>query len=93
MSRVQLTAVRAQAPLAASARPVAQRGLMPDLTGLSLREAIETATDLGLTTRMDGDGFVVDQTLEPGSAITRGQALFLRLERTGGSGTGSRSKP
>ena len=38
-------------------------------------------------------GFVVGQTLEPGSAITRGQTLILRLERSGASGAGSRSAP
>ena len=38
-------------------------------------------------------GYVVGQTLEPGSAITRGQALILRLERSGVSGARSRSEP
>ena len=92
-SRVRLTPVRAQAPLAASARTGPQRGLMPDLAGLSARAAFEIATNLGLMTRIRGDGFVVGQTLEPGSAITRGQTLILRLERSGVSGTGSRSEP
>jgi hypothetical protein len=66
---------------------------MPDLAGLSARAAFEIATDLGLMTRIRGDGFVVGQTLEPGSAITRGQALILRLERSGVSGARSRSEP
>ena len=92
-SRVRLTPVRAPAPLAAPAWTGPRRGLMPDLAGFSARAALEVATDLGLMTRIRGDGFVVDQTLEPGSAITRGQTLILRLERSGASGAGSRSAP
>ena len=90
---VRLTPVRAPAALAASAWTGPQRGLMPDLAGRSARAAFEIATDLGLMTRIRGDGFVVGQTLEPGSAITRGQALILRLERSGVSGARSRSEP
>ena len=92
-SRVRLTPVRAQAPLAASAGTGPLPGLMPDLVGYSARVAFEIATDLGLTTQMRGDGFVVGQTLEPGSAIARGQALFLRLARSGDTGGGPRSEP
>ena len=91
--RARATPVRVQVRLEPSARTHVQRGLMPDLAGLSMRAAFELATDLGLTTRIHGNGFVVGQTLEPGTAITRGQALILRLERLGVSGTGSRSEP
>ena len=90
---VRLTPVRAPASLAASAWTGPQRGLMPDLAGLSARAAFEIATDLGLMTRIRGDGFVVGQTLEPGSAITRGQALILRLERSGVSRARARAEP
>ena len=78
---------------AASGQPGPRRGLMPDLGGLSARAAFEIATDLGLMIRVRGDGFVVDQTLQPGSAITRGQALILRLERPGAPDIASRSQP
>ena len=91
-SRARLTPVRSRVPLGASGWTGPQRGLMPDLGGLSARAALAIATNLGLMTRVRGDGSVVGQTLEPGSAITRGQTLILRLERSGVSGTGSRSK-
>ena len=91
--RVRATPVRAPASSVASAWTGPQRGLMPDLAGFSARAAFAIATDLGLMTRIRGDGFVVSQTLEPGSLITRGQVLILRLERSGVSGTGSRSEP
>jgi hypothetical protein len=90
---VRVTPVRALVEREPSGRLGPQPGRMPDLTGLSLRVAVEMATDLGLTTLPRGRGFVVGQTLEPGSAITRGQALVLRLERPGWTGTGSRSEP
>ena len=86
---VRVTPVRALVEREPSGRLGARPGRMPDLTGLSLRVAVEMATDLGLTTLPRGRGFVVGQTLEPGSAITRGQALILRLERPGWAGTGS----
>ncbi len=93
VSRVRLTSVRAPAPPAAAAWTGPQRGLMPDLAGVSARAAFAIATDLGLMTRIRGDGFVVGQTLKPGSAIRRGQTLILRLERSRVSGTGSGSGP
>ena len=91
-SRALLTTVRAQVPLEASGWTGPQREPMPDLQGLSARAAVEIATHLGLTTRLRGQGFVVGQTPEPGRATTRGQAVSLRLERSGVSGTG-RSEP
>jgi len=93
VSRVRLTSVRAPAPPAAAAWTGPERGLMPDLVGFSARAAFAIATDLGLMTRIRGDGFVVGQTLEPGSAIRRGQTLILRLERSRVSGTGLGSGP
>ena len=82
-----------RAPLEASAQMGPHPGLMPDLRGLSARTAFEIATDLGLTTRLRGQGVVVGQTLEPGRVIARGQTVTLRLERSGMSGAGPRSEP
>ena len=92
-SRARSTSVRTQPPLETSTLREPRRGLMPDLQGLSARAALEITTALGLTTRVRGQGFVVGQTLEPGTAITRGQAVIVRLSRAGVSGTGSRSEP
>ena len=83
----------AAAPLEASVQIGPQPGLMPDLLGLSARTASTIATDLGLTIRLRGWGSVVGQTLDPGRVIARGQTVTLRLERSGMSGTGSRSEP
>jgi cell division protein FtsI (penicillin-binding protein 3) len=56
-------------------------GQMPDLRGLSAREANRALTRIGLTTRINGDGFVVDQTPGPGARLVRGDSPVLTLER------------
>ena len=79
---------RAAAVLAATVEP-ARNGLMPDLRGLSGREAVRLLSRIGMTARMTGDGFVVDQAPLPGAAVLRGDSCTLKLGRhvtaTGGT--------
>ena len=56
-------------------------GLMPDLHGLSAREALRTLAQLGLAARMTGNGFVVDQRPAPGVPLARGETCDLTLNR------------
>lgn len=56
-------------------------GLMPDLRGLSAREALRLLARAGLTAEMTGDGFVADQIPAPGSALVAGSACEVRLSR------------
>jgi cell division protein FtsI (penicillin-binding protein 3) len=56
-------------------------GTMPDLRGYSAREALRTLTRAGVTARMTGDGFVLDQTPRAGTPITRGDVSMLKLGR------------
>jgi cell division protein FtsI/penicillin-binding protein 2 len=82
--------VRAASVLSSTVEP-ARNGLMPDLRGLSAREALKALARIGMTGRMIGDGFVVEQTPEAGTALERGGACTLTLGRrppvavTGGS--------
>ena len=71
---------RAAAVLSAAVEP-ARNGLMPDLRGLSGREALRLLSKIGMTARMTGDGFVVDQAPLPGAAVLRGDACTLKLGR------------
>jgi cell division protein FtsI (penicillin-binding protein 3) len=71
---------RAANVLAATLEP-ARNGLMPDLRGLSGREALRPLSRIGMTARMTGDGIVVEQSPEAGSALVRGNACALRLGR------------
>ncbi len=72
--------VRTAGALAATLAP-ARNGLMPDLRGLSAREALRSLSRIGMTARMSGDGFVVDQRPAPGDALVRGDACTLTLGR------------
>jgi hypothetical protein len=62
---------------------VARDGLMPDLRGLSGREALRIAARLGLTTHLRGRGLVAEQKPAPGSPVERGVGCELVLRRDG----------
>jgi cell division protein FtsI (penicillin-binding protein 3) len=64
---------------------VGGRAVMPDLRGLSGRHALRILTNAGLTLRVSGDGFVVDQSPEPGASVEPGGSVSVRLSR-GSSG-------
>jgi cell division protein FtsI (penicillin-binding protein 3) len=71
---------RAASVLAATLEP-ARNGLMPDLRGLSGREALRSLARIGMSARLSGDGFVVEQSPAPGDALVRGKACTLTLGR------------
>jgi cell division protein FtsI (penicillin-binding protein 3) len=56
-------------------------GMMPDLRGLAAREAVNALTRLGMTARMSGSGFVVQQSPEAGAPIASGEVSLLTLGR------------
>jgi cell division protein FtsI (penicillin-binding protein 3) len=58
-----------------------QAALVPDLRGMSARDAVRTLARLGLTARLRGTGIVVEQTPAPGSALERGVTCTLVLDR------------
>jgi membrane peptidoglycan carboxypeptidase len=72
--------IRAPAVLRPSLEP-AQAGLMPDVRGLSAREALRTLSRAGVAATLDGTGFVVEQSIEPGVALVRGESCVLKLGR------------
>ena len=55
---------------------------IPDLHGLTAREAVRTLVKLGLVPRVSGDGFVVSQDPAAGSPIETGAVCRLVLERS-----------
>jgi cell division protein FtsI (penicillin-binding protein 3) len=56
-------------------------GSIPDLTGMSAREAVRTLVKLGLSAHISGDGFVVSQSPEAGAPIDGDGVCRLVLER------------
>src|SRR5262249_39980963 len=77
----------AQLPAATGADPVVNliaesSGTIPDLRGMSAREAIHQLARLGLTAHVSGDGIVVSQDPVPGTPIEEGSTCGLLLART-----------
>ena len=60
-------------------------GTMPDLRGLSAREALRRMMRLGLTARVDGSGFVVSQDPPAGAALDAVSVGRVTLARTSGA--------
>jgi cell division protein FtsI (penicillin-binding protein 3) len=61
-------------------------GTMPDLRGLSAREALRAAVKLGLTARVDGTGFVVAQDPPAGTPLDTVSSCRVTLGRTSAAG-------
>ena len=59
----------------------ARAGFMPDLRGMSARQAYVALNRLGLAPRIEGSGFVVEQKPEPGAVLTPGEGALLKLGR------------
>jgi cell division protein FtsI/penicillin-binding protein 2 len=68
----------AAAPVAV---PAAERGIMPELRGMSAREAVRTLGHLGFAARMTGNGVVVRQEPPAGVRLDPGAACALVLRR------------
>jgi cell division protein FtsI (penicillin-binding protein 3) len=58
----------------------AAKEMMPDLTGLTMRNALNRIEGKGLIIRMSGNGRVVDQTPRPGAVIEKGDVCYLKLQ-------------
>ncbi len=55
---------------------------VPDVVGLSIREAIKILEDAGLVVNFTGSGMVTSQSLSAGSHYARGQRISLRLRNS-----------
>jgi membrane peptidoglycan carboxypeptidase len=76
------TAARSEAPpVVALGGGAGDPSLLPDLRGLSAREATQVLAQLGLTPRLRGAGVVIDQEPAPGSPLERGASCTLVLQR------------
>ena len=61
--------------------PTTEAGRMPDVRGLSGREAIHALARLGLDVRVEGDGVVVAHDPEPGTVLVPGMVATARMSR------------
>jgi cell division protein FtsI (penicillin-binding protein 3) len=71
-----------QPSLVAALTPIGGTTLMPDVTGLSAREAVRVLTSVGLTVRPRGTGFVAQQRPAAGEPVDPGSWSLLELQRT-----------
>ena len=87
-----MVARRSESPVTATAAALAPSvvtmpasmsdgGGLPDLRGLSARDALRELARLGMSAKMHGAGVVVEQTPAPGSLIEAGAACTLVLDR------------
>ncbi len=60
---------------------------MPDLTDLSVKDAIYTLTRLGLKYKINGSGKIISQSIQPGSAIKNGMLCSLDCKEATIEGT------
>lgn len=56
------------------------KGIMPDIKGMGLKDALFLAGNAGLKTKVKGSGKVVAQSIVPGAKIGKGLALILELQ-------------
>jgi len=57
-------------------------GIVPDLRGLSARDAVRKLVRLGMTARLSGDGFVVSQDPQPGTPLDAEGVCVVILDRS-----------
>jgi len=68
-------------------------GTVPDLRGMSAREAVRKVVKLGMSARISGDGFVISQDPAPGLPIESDAVCRLVLERLPSRRPGQAGRP
>ncbi len=69
------------APVVPMVSEVGGMAVVPDVRGLSAREALRLLSRAGLSTRVSGSGVVLAQMPEAGSPLERGASITLQLTR------------
>ena len=54
-------------------------GIMPDVTGMTIRDALPILENSGLKVRFNGVGRVLSQSIIPGIRISKGVVVYLEL--------------
>jgi beta-lactam-binding protein with PASTA domain len=70
-----------QTPVVTLVSSDSQQQTLPDLRGMSARDAMRTLMKLGLTARLSGQGFVLAQDPPPGTPFEAGEVCRLKLGR------------
>ena len=59
--------------------PETANGMVPDVRGLGLRDAVYLLEAQGLKVRVSGQGVVKNQSIAPGNKALKGQTIGLQL--------------
>ncbi len=59
--------------------PQTEKGIVPDVRGLGLRDAVRLLEAQGLSVRVGGQGCVKSQSIAPGNKAVKGQTISLQL--------------
>lgn len=62
--------------------PVSTEWTMPELTGMTARDALDLFSGLGVHVKIRGSGLIKDQSPRAGTLLKKGEAVLLRLERS-----------
>jgi cell division protein FtsI (penicillin-binding protein 3) len=54
-------------------------GIMPNIKGMGLRDALYLLENMGLKVRVNGFGKVTDQSIQVGAKVKQGDAVYLTL--------------
>lgn len=76
-----VTVSSAPAP-AAKLSPASSEWTMPELRGLSARDALDLFSGVGVQVKLRGSGLVKEQVPKPGALLKKGDSVLLRLERS-----------
>jgi len=71
------------APVEAVVTDASGESLVPNVHGMSAREALRVLGRAGLATRVSGDGVVISQQPAAGAPLDRGSVISLQLKRVG----------
>jgi cell division protein FtsI (penicillin-binding protein 3) len=55
------------------------KGIVPDVSGMTFRDAIYLLEQSGLTVLYEGKGRVTKQSLAAGARVSKGDQIFIRL--------------
>jgi cell division protein FtsI (penicillin-binding protein 3) len=58
---------------------VFREGQVPNVKGMGARDAVYVLENLGLKVQVQGRGFVREQSILPGTRITKGSRITIRL--------------
>jgi len=62
---------------------IIRENLVPNVKGMNVRDAVFILEQLGMKTRIKGHGKVSYQSVDPGSRISKGQEIILKLSERG----------